>query len=99
MYDGLAIQPFRLPSEEVLTKIERDRKITIRRDAFVSKGFYNPNNQKGKEFPVFYSNDGHGKHVPLVEIDKSIYVVGDYGVKSSDPIYLSSMNEGRKIER
>ena len=96
MYDELEIKPFKLPVEGVLTNIERSRNIKIERDAFVSQGYYNCNHPKGKHCPVFHSNNGDGGHIPLVEIDKLIYVVGKYPVDSPDIIYLSGMNEGRK---
>jgi hypothetical protein len=99
MYDQLAIKPFRLPSEKKLTYIERGRGITIQRDAFASKDYYNTDHYEGRDHPVRWSNNGEGAHVPLVEIDKLIYVVGKHGGNTRLPIPLSSMNEGRKIER
>ena len=85
----------RLPPEEVLQYIERSRGISISRDSFASKEYYNANNQEGKNTPVYWANSGKGDGVPvpLVEIQKIIYVVGTTGKAHPSPVPL--LNSGR----
>ena len=80
----------RLPPEAVLIFIERNRNIAISRDSFASKEYYNPNHPEGKNTPVFWANNGRGDGdaVPLVEIQKIIYVVGTTGKAHSAPVDL-----------
>ena len=81
----------KLPPSKVLEFIERNRRITIARNGFASRGFYNCNHMEGKNHPVFYANNGNGdgSQTPLVEVDGMIWVVLPFGGDVSDPIIFN----------
>lgn len=85
----MEIKKPKLPPEEVLQFIERNRKITIARNGFASRAYYNSDHMEGKNHPVFHSNSGRGNHVPLVDIEGAIWVVLPFGGNISDPIIFN----------
>ena len=87
----------RLPTEEVLQFIEASRKISICRDKFVSREYYNPHHSEGRHFPAFYANSGRGDGIPvvLVELKDAVYVVDSTGKPFPDPV--SIIHSGRGI--
>ena len=88
----------RLPSEEILQYIEKNRNIEISRHGFASQEYYNPYHAQGKHIPVFYANNGigDGSHTPLVEINKVNYVVGTTGKAHAKPVAI--LRSGRSSE-
>ena len=87
----------RLPSEEILQFIEANRHITICRDSFVSREYYNPHHQEGKNNPVYYANNGRGdgSQTMLVELKGVIYVVDRTGKAHPEPIEILRSGRGR----
>ena len=67
----------RLPNEEILQFIERNRNIVIAREAFASREYYNAHHPEGKFTPAFFANNGlgDGSHTTLVDLNGINYVV------------------------
>ena len=78
----------KMPSEEVLQDIEFRHNISIERNHYASREYYNCNHPEGKLTPVFSANNGlgDGKHVSLVSIDHRVYVVDHTGNPVKEPI-------------
>ena len=87
----MQIQYPKLPPPKVLEFIERNRRITIARNGFASRGYYNCNHMDGKNTPAFHANngEGNGSFTTLVDIDGINWVVLPFGGEVSDPIIFS----------
>ncbi len=89
----------KLPAEDILQYIERNRGIVIVRNRYASSEYYNPHHPVGKNTPAYWANNGKGdgKHVTLVEIDKEIFVVDSTGKAVAEPVHI--LVSGRDNER
>lgn len=67
----------RLPNEEILQFIEGSLNITIAREAYASREYYNAHHHEGRNTPAFFANNGlgDGSHTTLVELNGLSYVV------------------------
>ena len=87
------------PTEEVLLFIENNRRISIARNAYVSREHYNCHHPIGKNTPAYSANSGKGDgtHTMLVELAGTIYPALYCGRDQKGPIELS--RPGRKREQ
>lgn len=87
----IEIKKPKLPSEEILQYIERNRRITIARNGFAGRGYYNCNHPEGKHTPAFHANNGKGdgEQTTLVDIDGAIWVVLPFAGEVSDPVIFN----------
>jgi len=95
---NIEIPKFEFPAEEVLQFIEGNRKISITRDAFASREYYNPHHREGRDTPAYYANSGKGDGIPILLVDISgINHVVLYSSKAQkDPIKISKPGRSRE---
>ena len=88
----------KLPEERILQFIERERGISIDRNHFASREYYNANHPQGKDCPVFYANNGDfdGRQTAIVEINSINYVVDRCGEPFEHPIPILRKNPRRE---
>ena len=94
----ISIEGLNFPSETELNLIESNHDISVRRDGFVSREYYNAHHQEGKDIPAKLYNGGRkdGKHIPIVKID-GIYYVALFSSKAQKAPIMR--HQGRKRER
>ena len=87
----MEIKKPKLPPEQVLQFIERSRSITIARNGFAGRGYYNCNHPEGKHTPAFHANNGKGdgSFTTIVDIDGANWVVLPFAGEVSEPIIFS----------
>ena len=76
------------PNEEVLKFIEDNHSISVARNGFASREYYNITHPEGKKTPTFSANSGigDGKPVVLVDLDGITYVVLNASKAQKGPI-------------
>lgn len=93
----------RLPNEEILQFIERNLNISIAREAFASREYYNAHHPEGKNTPAFYANNGlgDGSHTVLVDLKGINYVVMTSTKAHKGPIeiFKSGRDPRKDIEK
>ena len=94
----IEIEGLNFPSEDELRLIEDNHGISVLRDYFVSREFYNAHHQEGKDIPARLYNGGRkdGTHIPIVEMSGVYYVALFSSKAQKDPI---KRHQGRKRER
>ena len=86
------------PTEEVLQFIENNRRISITRDAYVSREHYNCHHPEGKHTPAYSANSGKGdgSHVILVDLEGINYPALHCGKDQKGPIELHRPGRNRE---